>query len=143
MKNEELITEKPVEPGFKRSQNYRTHANFVLGERPGDMEANSGKSLTTPGMADSLRTIIDRFVSGRDIPISQDPYFLGDMPDPNDMDKTEREMYKRHVHQTIKEKREEIANLQAQSTQMRIDDQQARIKELEEKNKHFPDPPTA
>lgn len=117
----------------KLERNIRTHANFRLGEYRGDLEVNSGISITTPGMADDLRSIINRFVAGRDIPVSQDPYFLGNLPDPNDMDPTEREMYRRQVHETIVAKQKEIEVLHQTSRDQQIADQQALIDQMKRK----------
>lgn len=110
-----------------RKQIIRTHENYKIGQFPKDYEANNEPSLTTPGMAENLRTIIERYTTGREVPLQSNPYYLDGLPDPNDMEPIERELYKRQVYQQVQEKQKEIIDLTKQAQQQQIKDLQDKL----------------
>lgn len=93
----------------------RTNANYKLGDGPKDYEPDcSMPSEVRPGMTDNLMDMVNRLVQGREVPLNQDPYYHGDLPEIDKMDKTDIEMYKRSVYEFIAQKESEIKDLKQQ-----------------------------
>ena len=122
-----------------RHRLHRDNLNFVLGEHIKDKEKNSGISLTTPGMAEDLPTMIERLVKGRAVPIQQDPYFHGDLPDLDRMDQAELEMYRREVYMKISDAEKTIKDAQRRKTEIIMEQQQKQIELLKKNQQKTPE----
>ena len=125
------IIEERVHPELRKV--VRTHSTYMLGQFPGDMEHPSGVKLTTPGMAVTLDELINRFVAGRPVPRQGDPYFLGDLPDPKDMDKDDAYLYGQQVRKTIADNEAIIEASLSEGRKNGLERLRTRNKELSEK----------
>lgn len=105
--------------------------NFKLGDYIGDLEHPDPKSLTVPGMAIPLPELINRLVTGREVPVNN-PMYDGsiDLPDPRTMDKVEKELFAREVHTKIRELRNGLEKAEKEKSTNKIQDLQNQISKL-------------
>lgn len=119
----------------------RNLLNYSLGDHPKDVETPDPISLTTPHMADGIEDLISKFIKGQEVPIQSDPYFHGNLPEVDKMDKIEREIYSRQVRATIVEAQQVIADKQAESRKLKLTHQQEEIDRLRKLQTPPPIPP--
>jgi hypothetical protein len=116
-----------------RAALYRGQTSYELGMHACDVEYPNSDSMTVPDMVDPLATLLGKLVRGQAVPINEDPYYHGDLPDLDRMDKVDREMYKREVYQRIKDAQQTIKERQEESKRLQIADQRAEIERLRKK----------
>lgn len=108
----------------------RNNLDYQLGDHPQDLEYPDPISDTIPNQTLPLNKLIEKFIRGQAVPIREDAYFLGDLPDPNSMDKIDREMLKRNVAEQIREAQETIKLAQEEQRLNEKNKQQAEIERL-------------
>ena len=137
-----------AEPVINAGRIIRTHANYKLGEYPGDTESGFGPGLTTPGMATSLEDLIDRFVVGREVPIQKDAVYQQEF-DRRDMDyelaaldkmdKTERYLKAKEVADAIDQSFAKIREAQKKGRENEL----KRLRDIEASSKQSPPDPSS
>lgn len=115
----------------------RTNATFRLGQHPTDLEHPSGISVTVPNQTLPLNQLVNKYIRGMAVPANEDPYYLGELPDPNSMSKIDRELYRREVVQKISDAQETIKLAQEEQKQNLIKGQQAEISRLQKEQESY------
>lgn len=137
------IMEMPALSMRRKIALHRDWMNYELGDHPKDFEKPSTKPpITRPNGVDDIGKLVERFIKGREVPLQDDPYYNGDLPDVDKMSKTEKADYGRAVRKKIAEAQAVIDGAMAESRKRQIADQQAEIERLKSsKTSESSDPP--
>lgn len=119
----------------------RARRPFRLGEHPGDLERMDPISMTQPGMAMTMDQLLNRFVSGREVPVLSDPVYEGhlNIPDVRVMDKVEREEYRRSVYSALADYNSRLAAAREKEELSKIEQLQATVTDLQAKLARVPE----
>lgn len=109
----------------------RTNYNFALGDRVGDVELPDPKSLTMPGMSVPLKTLLERYMQGREIQTHQ-PLYEGhlNIPDVRKMSKVDKEMLSKDIRNQISNLRQTQKEEQSKAHENQIQKLQKQIETL-------------